>query len=140
VAALGQEVCQGLVLTNSFYWNLSDKTRAWTKRYVAAMGTPPTMLHAANYASIFHWLRAAKAANTLDADAVAAKMHAMPLEDFYHDNIPVQPNGQSLDTIHVWQVKPPAASRSRWDFYAPVATIAGKDAFMPLAETGCRLV
>ncbi len=140
VAALGQDVCQGLVLTNSFYWDLTPQTRAWSRHFVARMGTPPTMLHAASYSSALHWMRAAKAADTLDGDAVAARMHAMPVSDFYHDNVPVELNGQVLDTIHVWEVKPPSESTHKWDFYKPIATIPGKDAFMPLAETGCPLV
>jgi branched-chain amino acid transport system substrate-binding protein len=139
VVALGQDVCEGLVLTNSFYWDLTPKTRAWTERFAKRMDLPPTMVQAADYAAALHWMRAAQAAGTLDADAVAAKMHAMPVNDFYHDNVPVQANGQVLDAMHVWRVKPKAQATHKWDFYQPVATIAGKDAFMPLDETGCKL-
>jgi branched-chain amino acid transport system substrate-binding protein len=139
VVALGQEICEGLVLTNSFYWDLTPKTRAWTERFAKRMGLPPTMVQAADYSAALHWMRAAQAAATLDANAVAAKMHEMPVNDFYHENVPVQSNGQVLDSMYVWRVKPSAQATHKWDFYQPVATIAGKDAFTPSDETGCKL-
>jgi branched-chain amino acid transport system substrate-binding protein len=139
VVALGQDVCKGLVLTNSFYWDRTPKTRAWAERFAKRMNLPPTMTQAADYSAAMHWMRAAKAAGSLDADVVAAKMRAMPVNDFYHDNIPVQANGQVLDPMLVWRVKPSAKATHRWDFYEPVATIPGKDSFIPLAETGCKL-
>jgi branched-chain amino acid transport system substrate-binding protein len=140
VVALGQDVCEGLVLTNSFYWDLTPSTRAWTERFAKRMGQPPTMVQAADYSGALHWMRAAQMAATLDADAVAAKMRAMPVSDFYHDNVPIRPNGQVLDPMHVWRVKPRSAATHQWDFYQPVASIAGKDAYTPLDETGCKLV
>jgi branched-chain amino acid transport system substrate-binding protein len=139
VVALGQDVCAGLVLTNSFYWDLTPKTRAWTERFAKRMGQPPTMVQAADYSAALHWLRAALAADSLDADAVAARMHAMPVSDFYHDDVPVRTNGQVQDPMHVWRVKPAAKSTHQWDFYEPVGTIEGKDAFTPLDEAGCAL-
>ncbi|MGH7210290.1 MAG: ABC transporter substrate-binding protein, partial [Acetobacteraceae bacterium] len=140
VASLGQATCEGLVLTNSFYWDQTDKTRAWTKRYVEKMGTVPCMLHAGNYAAVTHWLKAVKAANTLDSDAVAERMHAMPVNDFYHTDVKIEPNGRVEDTMYIWQVKPPSESHYKWDFYKPVASMSGPDATMPLAEAGCPLV
>jgi branched-chain amino acid transport system substrate-binding protein len=140
VVALGQDVCEGLVLTNSFYWDLTPLTRAWAARFVKRMGQPPTMVQAADYSGALHWMRAAQAAATLDADVVAAKMHAMPVSDFYHENVPIRPNGQVLDPMHVWRVKPRSAAAHPWDFYQPVASIAGKDAYTPLDETGCKLI
>jgi branched-chain amino acid transport system substrate-binding protein len=140
VVALGQDVCEGLVLTNSFYWDLTPSTRAWTERFAKRMGQPPTMVQAADYSGALHWMRAAQMAATLDADAVAAKMRAMPVSDFYHDNVPIRPNGQVLDPMHVWRVKPRSAATHKWDYYQPVASIAGKDAYTPLDETGCKLV
>ncbi|HEX5325350.1 MAG TPA: ABC transporter substrate-binding protein [Acetobacteraceae bacterium] len=140
VASLGQATCEGLVLTDSFYWDLNDKTRAWTKRYVAKMNAPPCMLHAGNYAAVWHWLNAVKAANTLETDVVAEKMHQTPVNDFYHTDVKIEPNGRVEDTMYVWQVKPPSESKHKWDFYKPVAKMSGADATMPLAETGCPLV
>ena len=139
VVALGQDVCEGLVLTNSFYWDLTPKTRAWTERFAKRMGQPPTMNQAADYSAALHWMRSAQAANSLDGTIVAAKMHAMPVNDFYHDNVPVRANGQIMDPMHVWRVKPSAKSTHKWDFYEPVGTIEAKDAYIPLDQTGCSL-
>jgi branched-chain amino acid transport system substrate-binding protein len=139
VVALGQDVCEGLVLSDSFYWDLTPKTRAWTERFAKRMGQPPTMVQAAGYSGAMHWLRAAQAAHSLDGDIVAAKMHAMPVNDFYHDNVPMRPNGLVEDPMHVWRVKPASKAAHRWDFYEPIGIIEGKDAFIPLNETGCPL-
>lgn len=139
VVAVGQDVCEGLVLTNSFYWNMNDKTRAWTKRYVAKMNSPPTMLHAGQYSATLHWLKAVKAAGTLDGTAVAEKMRAMPVNDFYDDNVVIQPNGRVAEKMYVWQVKPSSESKEKWDFYKPVGSMSGEESTMPMAETGCPL-
>ena len=139
VVALGQDVCAGLVLTNSFYWDRTPETRAWTARFAKRTGQPPTMIQAADYSGALHWMRAVQAANTLDADRVAAQMRAMPVRDFYHADVPVRANNQVLDPMYVWRVKPAARSTGDWDFYEPVATIPGQDAFVPLAQTGCTM-
>jgi branched-chain amino acid transport system substrate-binding protein len=139
IVALGQDVCEGLVLSNSFYWNLTPKTRDWTARFTKRLDQPPTMNQAGEYSSALHWMRAAQAANTLDGTVVAAKMHAMPVNDFYHDNVPVRANGQVQDPMHVWRVKPVTKSTHKWDFYDPIGTIDGTDAYIPIAESGCAL-
>jgi branched-chain amino acid transport system substrate-binding protein len=139
IVALGQDVCEGLVLSNSFYWDLTPKTRDWTARFAKRMDQPPTMNQAAEYSSALHWMRAAQAANTLDGTVVAEKMHAMPVNDFYHDNVPVRANGQVQDPMHVWRVKPVAKSTHKWDFYDPIGIIDGADAYIPVAESGCTL-
>ena len=139
VAALGQDVCAGLVLSNSFYWDLTPQTRAWTARFAKRLDLPPTMIQAADYSGALHWMRAVKAAGTFDADVVAAKMRAMPVKDFYHNDVPIRANNQVLDTMYLWRVKPKAKSTHRWDFYEPIASLPGKDAFMPLNETGCTI-
>ncbi|HEY6434419.1 MAG TPA: ABC transporter substrate-binding protein [Acetobacteraceae bacterium] len=140
VNSLGQSTCEGLVLTDSFYWDQTDKTRAWTKRYVDKMGTPPCMLHAGNYAAALHWLKSVQASNTMDADTVAARMHATPVNDFYHTDVKIEPNGRVEDPMYVWQVKPASQARYKWDFYQPVANMSGPDATQPPAESGCPLV
>ncbi|MGA3397577.1 MAG: ABC transporter substrate-binding protein [Acetobacteraceae bacterium] len=140
VLSLGQDVCQGLVLTNSFYWDLSPETRAWTERYAAKMQAPPNEYNAGCYAGVLHWLKAVKAANTLDADAVAAKMHATPLNDFYNKNVRIQANGCVPHTMYLWQVKTPSQSKQKWDLFDRLATIPSPEAFPPPALLGCPLV
>ena len=127
IVALGQDVCAGLVLTNSFYWDLTPKTRAWTERFGKRKNLTPTMKPAADYTAALNRMRAVTAAGSFDGDTVAAKMHAMPVNDFYHDDVPIQANGQCLDPMHVWRVKPAAQAKHKWDFYEPIATIDGKD-------------
>ena len=97
------------------------------------------MVQAANYSAALHWMNAAKTARTLDGDAVAAKMREMPVNDFYNEGTPVQPNGQLQLAVHVWRVKPASRAAHRWDFYEPISSLPGKDAFTPMAESGCTL-
>ncbi len=140
VVSLGQEVCQGLVLTNSFYWDLSPESRAWTERYVAKMQAPPNEYNAGCYAGVTHWLKAVKAANTLDADAVAAKMRETPLNDFYNKDVRIQPNGCVPHTMYLWQVKEPAQSKQKYDLFTQLAAMPTPEAFPPPALFGCPLV
>jgi branched-chain amino acid transport system substrate-binding protein len=139
VNSLGVKTAQGLVLSDSFYWDLNDQTRAWTKRFNAKQDTPPTMQQAGGYAGILHYLKAVKAAGTTGTEAVAAKMHATPVSDFYNTDVRIDPNGCVRHKIYIWQVKTPAESKGRWDFYKPVATLDGKDAFPPSDMFGCTL-
>lgn len=140
VLSLGQDVCEGLVLTNSFYWALSPRTRAWTDRFAARMGKPPTEYNAAAYAGAFHWLKAVKAAGTLDGDAVAAKMRETPVDDMYNENVQIQKNGSVPHTMYLWEVKPRAAGDHRWDAFKRIGTLPSPGAYPPPALFGCPLV
>lgn len=140
VLSLGQNVCQGLVLTNSFYWALSPQTRAWTDRYAAKMGKPPTEYNAASYAGVIHWLKAVKAAGTLNADAVAAKIRETPVNDFYNEGVRIQANGCVPHAMYVWEVKPRQESEHRWDVFKRISTVPSPDAYPPPALFGCPLV
>ena len=140
VLALGQDTCQGLVLTNSFYWAQTPETEAWTARYVAKMGKPPTEYNAAAYAATYHWMKAAKAAGTLDADAVAAKFRDLPVDDFYNKGVRIMDNGCVPHAMYLWEVKPPAAGDKTWDVYKRLSTIPSPDAYPPPGLFGCPLV
>jgi branched-chain amino acid transport system substrate-binding protein len=140
VVSLGQDVCQGLVLTNSFYWDLSPETRAWTARYLAKMEAPPNEYNAACYAAVTHWLKAVKAAGTLDADAVAAKMRDTPLNDFYNKDVHIQADGCVPHAMYLWQVKDLGQSNQRFDLFSRLATIPSPEAYPPPGLFGCPLV
>jgi branched-chain amino acid transport system substrate-binding protein len=141
VNALGQKVCEGLAYTDSFYWDLTDNTRTWSKRWSDRMGgMVPGLLHAGSYAAATHWLKAVKAAGSTDADAVVAKMKATPVDDFYNDNVKIREDGRVMHTMYLWQVKPVAEAKSKFDFCKKLATIALADAWRPLAEGGCPLI
>jgi branched-chain amino acid transport system substrate-binding protein len=140
VISLGQDVCQGLVLTNSFYWNMSPQTRAWSERYIAKMNKPPASGHACAYSATMHWLKAARAAGTLDADAVAAKMRQTPVSDFFNNDVRIMANGAVPHTTYLWMVKPSSEAKGRWDVYKLLGTLPSPTAF-PLADAlGCPLV
>lgn len=139
VNALGVQTAQGLVLSDSFYWDATDKTRAWTKRFNAKLDAPPTMQQAGGYAAVTHYLKAVKAAGTAETLAVAAKMHATPVNDFYNTNVRIDRNGCVRHTMNIWQVKTPAESKHKWDFYKKVAVLDGKEAFPPPDQFGCTL-
>jgi branched-chain amino acid transport system substrate-binding protein len=141
VNSLGQRVCEGLIYTDSFYWDLNDGTRAFAKRWGEKFGgMVPGLLHAANYCATNHWLKAVKAAGTTDADAVVAKMKAMPVNDFYNKDVKIREDGRVMHVMYLWQVKPVAQSKSKYDFCDRLETIAPADAWRPLSEGGCPLV
>ncbi len=140
IVALGQRTCEGMVFTDSFYWDLNDQTRAWSRRYMARMTTPPGLQHAAVYTAATHWLKAVREVGSTDADAVAAKMKAMPVNDMYNTDVRVREDGRTLHTMYLWQVKPEAEAKYRYDFCRLLSTIAPEDAWRPLSEGGCPLV
>jgi len=140
VNSLGQKTCEGLVFTDSFYWAMTDATRAWSKRFMAQMTTPPGLLHAANYCATMHWLKAVKAVGSTDADAVVAKMKATPVNDFYNKDVKIREDGRVMHMMYLWQVKPVAESKFQYDFCKLVATIPPDQAWRSLADGGCPLV
>jgi branched-chain amino acid transport system substrate-binding protein len=140
VISLGADICQGLVLSNSFYWDMSPAARTWSERYIGKMQAPPTAYNAGCYAAVTHWLRAARAAGSVDADAVAAKMREMPLDDFYNEGVRIEANGCVPHTMYLWQVKPPAEVTKKWDLFKPLATIPSPEAYPPPGLFGCSLV
>ena len=141
VNALGQTVCSGLNYTDSFYWDMTEKTRIWSKRWSDKMnGMVPGLLHAGSYCAATHWLKAVKAVGSTDADAVVAKMKATPVDDFYNDNVRIREDGRVMHTMYLWQVKPVADAKSKYDFCNKVATIAPADAWRSLQDGGCPLI
>ena len=141
VNALGQKVCEGLTYTDSFYWDMTEKTRAWSKRWSNHMGgMVPGVLHAGSYCAATHWLKAVKAAGSTDADAVVAKMKALPVNDFYNDNVKIREDGRVMHVMYLWQVKPVAEAKSKYDFCTKLATISPADAWRPMADGGCPLI
>ncbi len=141
VHSLGQKTCEGLVYTDSFYWDITDKTRAWSKRWSEKMGgMVPGLLHAANYCAATHWLKAVKAAGTTDADAVVAKMKATPVNDMYNTDVKIREDGRVMHVMHLWQVKKVAESKYPYDYCKELAVISPDQAWRPLADGGCPLV
>jgi branched-chain amino acid transport system substrate-binding protein len=139
IDGLGLKTAQGLVLTTSFYWDMDDKTREWSKRFFAKMGRMPTMWQAGVYSSVMHYLNAIKAAGTDDPLKVAAKMREMPIEDFFSRNGKLREDGLMVHDLVLVQVKKPEESKYPWDYYQILAHIPGDQAFGP-PNPACPLV
>jgi branched-chain amino acid transport system substrate-binding protein len=139
--ALGLEVAQGLVLTESFYWDLNDGTRAFSERFAKrANGQMPTMNQAGVYAGMIHYLKAITATKSKDAKTVMAWMKANPTDDPLFGRGHIRADGRKIHDMYLFEVKSPAESKGPWDLYKRLATIPGDQAFKPLAEGGCPLV
>jgi len=139
IHALGLKAAQGLMLTTSFYWDMDDQTRAWSKRFMAKMGRPPTMWQAGIYSAVAHYLKAVKAAGTDAPLKVAAQMRMMPVEDFFSRHGQLREDGLMLDDVYLVQVKTPEESKYAWDYYKVLATIPADEAF-PRPDPACPLV
>ncbi|MGE0751439.1 MAG: ABC transporter substrate-binding protein [Variibacter sp.] len=140
IPALGLEAAQGLILTDAFYWDRDDETRAWSKRFFERMKRMPHMGDAGDYSSTMHYLKAIEAAGTDAAKAVMAKMREMPINDFFAKGGRIREDGRMVHEMYVYEVKSPAESKGAWDFYKPRATIPADEAFRPLSESACPLV
>jgi branched-chain amino acid transport system substrate-binding protein len=140
IVALGHKTCEGMVFTDSFYWDLSEASRAWAKRYVAKMNSPPGLQHAAVYTGVTHWLKSVQAVGGVDADAVVARMKATPVNDFYTADVTLREDGRTLHVMHLWEVKPAAQAKGPYDFCKLIADIPPAEAWRPLNEGGCPLV
>ncbi len=138
--ALGLEAAQGLLLTEAFYWDRTDESRAWSKRFLEKFGKMPTSTQAGNYSSTMHYLKAVQAAGTLDTATVMAKMRDTPVNDFFATNGKIRVDGRMVHDMYLMQVKKPSESKGPWDFYNILETIPGDQAFRPLAESACPLV
>jgi branched-chain amino acid transport system substrate-binding protein len=142
VNSLGLDVAQGLQFTEAFYWDMNDDTRAWTKRFVEKMNGRlyPTMNHAGNYGGMLHYLKAVEAAQTTDGTKVVQKMKDLPTKDATFGEGRVREDGRHMHPMYLWQVKKPADSKAKWDYYTLVKTIPADEAWRPLDQGGCPLV
>ncbi|WP_158745446.1 ABC transporter substrate-binding protein [Acidisphaera sp. L21] len=141
VKAMGLQLAQGLLLTEAFYWDRDDATRAFTKRFAEKMpGRVPTSNQAGVYSSVLAYLHAAKQADSIEGDKVMAAMKSHPIDDALFGQVAVRADGRAIHPMYVYRVKIPAASKSDWDLYEPVLTIPAEQAFRPLADGGCPLV
>ena len=140
VHGLGLATAQGLTLTESFYWDRTDATREFSNRFKERTGKMPNMVQAATYSGVLHYLNAIKAAGTDETEAVAAKMHEMPVHDMFAENGKVLPNGRMVSDVYLMEVKKPEESKGEWDYYTIKATIPGDQAYLAADKSGCPLV
>ena len=139
VDALGLKAAQGLLLSTSFYWDTDDRTRAWSERFFAKIKRMPTMWQAGVYSSVLHYLKAVQATGTDDPLTVAAKMRALPIEDFFARNGRLRADNLMVHDLMLVQVKTPAESKYPWDYYKILARVPGEQAFGP-PNPACPLV
>ena len=142
VHALGLKTAQGLIFTESWYWDLNDANRAFANEFAAAnKGNRPTMVQAGVYSAVTHYLKAVHALKS-DADgaAVVAKMKEMPTDDRLFGKGSIRQDGRKIHPMYLFEVKKPAESKGPWDYYKLRATIPAEEAFRPLADGGCPLV
>jgi len=140
IHALGLKAAQGLELTASFYWDLNDGTRAWSKRFFERNKTEPTMAQAGLYGATMHYLNAIKAVNTTDTAKVMAEMRKTPVNDFMTKNGSIREDGKLVRDMYLFEVKKPEESKGPWDYYKLVRQIPAEEVTRPLSESGCPLV
>lgn len=140
VHALGLDISQGLMLANSFYWDMNEETRAWAKKFEERTGRKPSMNQAGVYSSVKHYLKAVQKAGTDDPDKVSAAMRAMPIDDMMMKDVRIAANGRILNTMYLLQVKTPAESKYGWDYFKILKTIPGDQAYIAPKDSGCTLV
>lgn len=141
VNSLGLPTAQGLILTETFYWDLNDQTRAFGKRFAPqAKGHQPTMVQAGVYASVLHYLKAVEALKSDDGTKVVARMKEMPTDDPLFGKGTIRADGRKVHPAYLFEVKKPSESKGPWDYYKLKATIPADEAFRPLKDGGCPLV
>mgnify|MGYP000199768048 CR=1 FL=1 len=144
VKSIGLDIAQGLNFTETFYWDMNDQTRAFSARFAKRMknGAPPTMVQAGVYAGLSHYFKALEALgeNPHDGVKVVDKMKSIPTEDALFGKGEIQPNGRTIHTAYLFEVKKPSESKGPWDLYKLVGSVPGDQAFTPLDKSACALL
>jgi branched-chain amino acid transport system substrate-binding protein len=140
IDSIGLETAQGLLLSEAFYWDLNDETRAFSKRFMQRVGRVPSAAQAGVYSSVSHYLKAVKAAGTTDSAAVMKIMKETPINDMFTKNGRIREDGRMVHDMYLFEVKKPSESKGRWDDYKLIATIPGNEAFQSLELSRCPLV
>jgi branched-chain amino acid transport system substrate-binding protein len=138
VNGLGLEAAQGLILTEGFYWDHDDKSRAFSERFIKRTGHMPNMIQAGTYSATLSYLKAVKAAGSKDTEAVAKKLKELPVDDAFAQGKVLQ-NGRMVHDLYLFEVKKPSESKKPWDYYKQIAVVPGDKAFFTAKESGCPL-
>jgi branched-chain amino acid transport system substrate-binding protein len=140
VHSLGIKATQGLIVTDAFYWDKDDETRAFSNRFNEKVGHMPTMIQAGLYSATMHYLKAIEAIGTDDSQKVMAQMRETPVNDFFTKNGKIRIDGRMVHDMYLFEVKKPEESKGEWDLYKLLATVPGDEAFRPLDKGNCPLV
>ena len=140
IHSLGLKATQGMYLTEAFYWDRNDETRAWSKRFFDRHKRMPTMVQAGLYSAVTHYLNAVKAAGTDDTPKVMAQMKKTRINDFFAKNGYIRDDGRMVHDMYLMQVKKPEESKYPWDYYNVRQTIPAEEAAQPLSLSKCPLI
>ncbi len=141
VHSIGLQLAHGLQLTEAFYWDMNDGTRAFAKRFATKWnGKMPTMIQAGYYSATLHYLEAIKQADTKDADKVMATLKTGPIDDALFGKGYLRADGRKIHDMHLFEVKTPSESNGPYDYYKLIRTIPGEEAFRPMDKGDCPLV
>ncbi len=140
VHGLGLEAAQGLSLTEGFYWDRDDESRAFSQKFFERTQRMPNMIQAATYSGVLQYLKAIQKAGTDETEAVSKALHEMPVEDVFARGGKVGANGRMIYDMYLMEVKTPAESTKPWDYYKVLATVPGAEAYIDPAKSGCPLV
>lgn len=140
VHSLGLKTANGLQLTEAFYWDQNDQTRAWSKRFFEKMNRQPSMVQAGVYGAVTHYLNAVKATGSDEGVTVVKKMKETPVNDFMTKNGKIREDGRLVRDMYLFEVKKPEESKGAWDYYKQIGTIPGEEAFKRPGGNECPLV
>jgi branched-chain amino acid transport system substrate-binding protein len=140
VNSLGLKLAQGLIITEAYYWDLDEETRAFGRRFFDRVKRMPTMDQAATYSATLHYLKSVQAAGTREAKPVMAKMRELPVRDAFTKNGILREDGRMVHSMFLFEVKKPEESKGPWDYYKLLAEVPADQAFRPLKEGGCPLI
>jgi branched-chain amino acid transport system substrate-binding protein len=140
IDSVGLETAQGLLLSEAFYWDLNEETRAFSKRFMDRIGRVPSAAQAGVYSSVLHYLKSVKAAGTTDAAAVMKIMKGTAINDMFAKNGRIREDGRMVHDMYLFEVKKPSESKGRWDDYKLLATVPANEAFQPIEQSRCPLV
>lgn len=141
VKSIGLQAAQGLTVTEAYYWDLNDETRAFARRFGQRFGDKmPTANQAGVYSSVLAYLNAVKASNSIVGEEVVAQLRKAPIQDKLFGTVTVRQDGRAVHDMYTFKVKAPADSKSPWDIYKVLARVPGNEAFRPLDQGGCKLV
>ena len=140
IHALGLKTAKGLFLTDGFYWDRNDDSRAWSKRFFDQRKKMPTIVQVGTYSAVLHYLKGVQAAGTDEAKATVAAMKKMPVHDVFAQNGKIRDDGRMVHDMYLYEVKTPEESTKPWDYYKLKATIPAEKAFRPIEQSTCKLV
>lgn len=140
IHALGLSAAQGLLVVETFYWDQSDGTRAFSNRFFERNKAMPSQLQAGDYTAVTHFLKAVDKTNSVDGPTVAAAMRGIPINDFTVRNGTLREDGSVVRDRYIYEVKKPSESKAPWDYYKVVRMLNGRDVLSPLSESECPLI